>query len=138
MSLDYWSITGYGICMDDIYGCINKEKVNKTVRELNPDFDFGNDDVFEDETFYGDPYYNIAHFFCELDPDNIFNYGDTGNGTSYLLFEPSYPWSSFRQKEPQTQEEVDEKIINLLMPYFDIPINGLKGYIRYIDATGCG
>lgn len=138
MSVEYWGIIGYGICLSDIDEYINKEKINNIVRNINPDIEF-DDDVFDDDTFCGGLYMNLANFFCELDDSNILCYEDSGDGVCYLLFEPSFPWeTSYRKNELKTKDEIRNKIIDLLTPYYNIPINILKEKIIYINTIGCG
>ncbi len=139
MSMDYWGIVGYGLCLNDIEEYINREKFNQVVRDINPNLQFDEDDVFDDDTFCGGIYVNLAHFFTELDTNNNFCYEDNGDGECYLLFEPSYPWeTNYRKREPKTKEEVKERLINLLTPFYNMPINILKEKIDYINTMGCG
>ena len=139
MSMSYWGIVGYGVCINDIEKYINHEKVNKIVRSLFKEGDFyEDDDVFEDDTFYGNPYTNFGEFLCELDDDKIFNFDDDGQDKTFFLYEPIYPWSAKKEKQPQTVEECNDKIIKILKKVCDATYEQLEKEIGYISESGCG
>ena len=138
MSMCYWGIVGHGVCIDDIHKYINKEKVNKLVRELNPDIDLKeNEDVFEENVFYGDPYMNFAEFLCELDEDKIFTYDDDGNGRYFFMYAPSYPWRR-KNNEPKTIDECEDKLIAVLHKVCNTTYETLFSKIKDISEWGCG
>ena len=136
MSMDYWGIIGYGVCLDDIYDYLNREKVNTLVRKLLPKETF-EEDVFDDDTFYGNPYNNLAEFLCDLDEDKIFSWNDDGQGAPYFLYFPSYPWQR-KENEPTDVNEVTDKMVKILHKVYDMPINELRKMIHYISTYGCG
>lgn len=139
MSMSYWGIVGYGVCINDIEKYINHEKVNKIVRSLFKEEDFyEDDDVFEDDTFYGNPYYNFGEFLCELDDDKIFNFDDDGGDRTFFLYEPRYPWSGRKERQPNTVEECKDKIIKILKKVCDATYEQLENEIDYISESGCG
>lgn len=135
--VEHWGIKGFGVDIDDIWRYIDKEKVNALVRELIPDQKF-EEDVFDDDTFCGYPYYNFAEFLCDLDDKHIMDFDDDGNGKCYFLFMPSYPWS--RSKfEPMTAQECEEYILDTLHKVCNVNSDDeLSQYIKYINTTGCG
>lgn len=136
MSVSYWGINGYGICINDIEKYLNYEKVNKLVRSLNPDVEF-EDDIFEDSTFYGYPYISFADFLCELDDKKIMSYDDNGDGSSYFLYVPTYPWRR-KRNEPKTEQKLEEYIIKILLKVYDATYDQLSEHIDYIDTYGRG
>ena len=112
MSMDYWGIVGYGVSVENIRKYINEEKVNTLVRELNANELF-EDDVFDDDTFCGNPYNNFAEFLCELDETDTLTYDDDGNGGSYFLYCPKYPWY-IKENDPKSYKDIDESILKSL------------------------
>jgi len=138
MSMCYWGIVGYGVCIEDIAKYINHEKVNSIIRTLFKEEDFHeNDDVFEDDTFYGNPYTNFAEFLCDLDDDKIFSYDDDGQGRNFFLYVPRYPWHSKPDKEPETIEECEDKMVAVLQKVCNATDEQLKDCIKYISESGC-
>ena len=135
MSMDYWGIVGYGVDIDDISKYINHEKVNKLVRELLPDEDFEDSDVMDDDTFYGNPYFNFAEFLCKLDDDKIFDYDDDGQGRAFLLYHPTYAWTR-RSNEPSSCDECEQKLIKLLKKVCDCSTDDLLRHVGYINTYG--
>lgn len=138
MSMCYWGIVGYGVCIDDIYKYIDHGKVNKIIRTLFKEDDFyTDDDVFDDDTFYGNPYCNFAEFLCELDEDKIFNFDDDGQGKAFFLYEPNYPWHTLKNEDPKTIEECEDKMIAVLRKVCDAKDEDLRNCINYISESGC-
>ena len=136
MSMTYWGITGFGVCLTDIDKYLNKEKVNKFVRLGNPSMTF-EDDVFDDYTFYGDPYNNLAEFLCEFDDKNILTYDDNGENDAYLLYVPPYPWRATKN-EPKSQIELEDYILSILRKVYDADDYELRKSLDYINTWGCG
>ena len=136
MSMDYWPIIGYGVNLDKIYKYLNKEKVQKLIQDLNPN-EIIDDDVFEDDTFYGGLYTSFAEFLCELDDSHIFSYDDDGNNIEYFLYPPRYSWMK-RKNDPKTVAECDDMIVKVLKKVYDISDEELKTHIEYIDTVGMG
>ena len=137
MSMSYWGINGFGVCIDDIYKYIDNAKVNRKVREANPEITF-EEDVFDDDTFYGDPYTNIAEFICEtFDTRKILTWDDDGNGRAFLLYEPPYPWKA-TQNEPKTLAELGDYMVSVLRNVCDAGYDELADTLDYISKWGCG
>ena len=135
MSVSYWGIIGYGVKLNDIYKYIDHDKVNSLVRDLiNEDIE---GDVFDDDTFYGNPYSNFGEFLCEFDKDNIFMYDDNGNDESYFLFEPHYPWHA-NKNDPKTEEECADKIMAILRQISNGHNNEIRQCIDYVNEVGWG
>jgi len=136
MSVSYWGIVGYGVCIDNLYKYLDHEKINKIVRKLNLHYTF-DDDVLEDDTFEGAVYDCFAEFLCDLDDDNIFNWDDDGNGRSFFLYMPSYPWQR-KENEPQTLNQVRDRMVKLLKIVCDASSEDLYNTLGYISDWGCG
>lgn len=137
MSVSYWGIVGYGIDLDNIAEYLNKEKVNLLVRKNNPKEIF-EEDVFEDDTFYGNPYSGFGEFLSELDETNTIGWNNSGNtGKDYFLYEPKYPWT-VKNNDPTGYEDVENRIIKALLKVYDITEEEIKSKIGYIDDYGCG
>ena len=136
MSMDYWGITGFGVCLDDIDKYLNSEKVNKLIRRMFPKETF-EEDVFEDDTFYGDPYTNFAEFLCEFDNRKILSYDDDGQGVAYFLYVPPYPWKA-KENEPKSQEELEDYMLSILRKVYDADDYVLRNSLEYINAWGAG
>lgn len=134
MSMTSWGIVGYGVSIDDIYKYIDHEKVNAIIRKLFREEDF-TEDVFEDDTFYGNPYTNFAEFLCELDDDNIFSWDDDGQDKDYFLYEPSFSWAR-RPNEPSSMVECQDKMVNILKKVCDVKDADIRACIRYISDGG--
>ena len=139
--MDYWGITGYGINIDDIMDFVDKEKVKNIVcslfKELSPE-----DDIFDDDTFSGNPYNGFAEFLCDIDDTNLIGCETDGQGTSYFLYIPPYPWLVRGVPQPKNSEEVAQIIIKTLSKVCNFDINNAKEYenirkrIDYIDTYG--
>lgn len=136
MSVSYWGIVGFGVCLDDIDKYLDKEKINILVRKLNPDIEF-NEDVFDDYTFCGEPYTNLAEFLCELDYRHILSWADDGNNRAFFLYEPVYPWLSNSDKQPKSINEVKDYIISVLKKVCNTSYEDLSKEIDYISTWGC-
>lgn len=137
MSYCYWGITGYGLDVDDIYNYINHEKVNSLVRELMPNETF-EEDVFEDDTFYGSPYQNFAEFLCELDDTHTIIWEDGGNSNkAYFLYVPKYPWM-VKNNDPTSYKDVEDRIVNAVMKVCDADEEYVRSKIDSISDYGSG
>ena len=44
MSVSYWGIIGYGLCIDDIYKFINHEKVKHYVKKMVPEIEIDDEE----------------------------------------------------------------------------------------------
>ena len=137
MSVSYWGIVGYGVCLDDIDKYLDREKINILVRKANPDIEF-EEDVFDDYTFCGDPYSNLGEFLCELDDRNILSWDDDGNGRGFLLYEPIYPWLNNPSNQPKSMNETKDHIISVLKKVCDATYEELSKEIDFISTWGCG
>ena len=137
MSWCHWGIVGYGVDLDDIEKYINTEKVNKLVRELNPNEIF-DEDVFEDDTFCGNPYQNFGEFLSELDETNSLIWDDGGDsGKHFFLYEPKYPWM-IKNSDPVSYEDIEDRIIDVLTKVYDAETNVLRSKIDSISDYGSG
>ena len=136
MSMSYWGIVGYGVCVQDIEKYLNHPKVNRLVAEMNANTQF-DEDVFEDYTFYGEPYSNFAEFLCELDETNSLIYDDNGNGECYFMYAPKYPWS-VKENDPKSYKDVDDRILKVLKQVCDATEEELRDKIDFINTYGCG
>lgn len=138
MSMCYWMNEGVGIRCDDIYGRLDKHKCYLAVCEqlTNEEIDEAEFDI--DDFLYGYAFENIADFLCHLDDDDIFTFGDSGDGQYYLLYPPSFPWER-GDNEPQTIEEVHEKIVKVLLKATDLTPEEAEALIDDdIYEYGCG
>lgn len=137
MSVSYWGIVGYGVLIDDIMPFIDNELVNVEVRERNKDIEF-KEDVFDDDTFYGDPYTNFGEFLCELDKTNTLTWDDAGNcERTYLLYEPQYPWH-LKDNEPESYEDIEERIYNVIKQVGKVTQEEIHKLCYNISDAGCG
>jgi len=136
MSMDYWGITGYGVCLDDIEKYLDREKVNKIIRQMFPDEEF-TEDVFDGFMFCGDPYTNFAEFLCEFDDRKILTYDDDGQGVAYFLYVPPYPWKA-KENEPKTRKELEDYMISILRRVYDTDDCDLRNSLDYISTWGAG
>ena len=137
MSWTHWGIVGYGVDLDDIEKYINKEKVNLLVREINPLENF-DEDVFEDDTFCGNPYQNFGEFLSELDETKTIIWDDGGDsGKHFFLYEPKYPWM-IKNNDPASYEDIENRIINVLIKVSDIDKETLRSKIDFISDYGSG
>jgi len=136
MSMSYWPIVGYGVNLDELYEYLNKDKVNALIRDMIPNEEF-EEDVLEDDTFYGGVYTSFAEFLCELDDSKVFSYENDGATTEYFLYQPRYWWKK-KSNDPKTAAECDDMIAGVLKKVYDISDEELKTHIDYIDTVGMG
>lgn len=134
MSVSYWGIVGYGVCLEDIEKYLNKGKVIKYLKILDPEFE-AKDDPFSDDTFYGSPYDTLGDFLCHIDNKKIMNYTDNGYDRHYFLYEPPYPWHR-KANEPSSVTELKRYITDIINEIYDIPEKALNRYLDYIDTAG--
>jgi len=134
MSMTYWGIVGYGVCLDDLDPHLNNEKVNKLIREMNPDIVFEGD-VLSNDTFYGEAYDSFAEFLCDINEEEIFTWADDGQGTYYFMYTAPMPWE-MKLTEPKSLKEMKQRMADVLQKVYDIPFNTLIENITYIDTYG--
>lgn len=135
MSMTYWGIVGYGICLNDIDKYLNVKKINEKVRAANPKNTF-EEDVFDDNTFYGDPYSNLAEFICEtFDEKGILTWDDDGQDRCFLLYTPIYPWR-MTEKQPKSLKELNDYLISVLQTVYDATYDQLDTELDYISTWG--
>lgn len=138
MSMDYWGIVGYGVCVQDIEQYIDKEKVNILVRDINVNCCDFTEDVFEDDTFCGNPYQNFGEFLSELDETNTIIWDDGGESQkAFFLYVPKYPWM-YRNNDPKSIKDVEDRIIKVLKMVCNATEEELKKKIDFINDYGCG
>ena len=141
MSRDYWGITGYGIELDnDVINAMEEEKIRKLVNELNPEMHFTKN-VFNDETFCGEPYENLGEFLCELDETGTMTWDSDGFERVFFLYTPPYPWHDRGIKQPENSQQVMDNIMKILEKVCDFnnkeEYEKVKEKIDYIDTYGC-
>ena len=139
MSVSYWGIKGYGVNLDDVNKYIDNKKVNEIIRLLNPNITF-EEYVFDDCTFYGDPYSSFGEFLSDLDDTGTLTWEDGGNSEKcYFLYVPPYPWQT-KSNEPKSEKEIEDRIIKTLLRICETNTDpeDIRKYIEYIDDYGCG
>ena len=137
MSWSHWGIVGYGVDLDDITEYIDTEKVNKLVRELSPNETF-EEDVFEDDTFCGNPYENFGEFLSELDETNTIIWDDGGDSNKhFFLYEPKYPWM-IKNNDPVSYGDIEDRIIKVLLKVCNEDKEVLRSKIDHISDYGSG
>ena len=130
MSYENWNTYGYGICVDDIETTAEKllkvasmnENVLKNVREyleeIYPngykDKDLTLDDFEGLEGDYCE--HGIAYVLYQVIDDFTVTFADDYNGTAYILYTPTYPWS-MTEKEKNLKEE---DVKHVFKKYIDI------------------
>ena len=138
MSMSYWMNEGVGIRCDDIFDHLDKHKCYLVVQEQLPDEEIDEEGFELDDFLYGDAFENIADFLCCLDDDDIFTFGDSGDGQYYFLYPPTYPWGR-REKEPKSLEEVHSRIVSILLKVTDLTPQEAEALIDDdIYEYGCG
>jgi len=138
MSMCYWMNEGVGVRGSDIYWNLDKHKCFLAVKSQLPDEDINEDKFDLDDYLHGEVFQNIGDFLCHLDDDGIFTYGDDGDGQSYFLYPPSYPWNR-SDNEPQTLAEVHEKLIKVILKVTNLSMEEAEELIDDdIYEYGCG
>ena len=142
MSMSYWGITGFGLCMDDIYPALKQDAVKEKIKEMFKAIDTeGIDDVeniLDDDWFYGDPFSNFAEFLIDAyDSKKILTWDDDGNNRSFLLYEPPYPWR-LKEEDPKSSDELIEYMVDILQNVVDLPRDEIAKKLDYISTWGCG
>ena len=135
MSRCYWGITGYGICLNDIAKYLNKEKVVGYLKRISPNQTI-DEDPFENDTFYGNPYNSFVEFLLEFDEKNILDYESDGQDAEYLLYTPPYPWTATKN-EPKSLNELKDYIYSILRKVYDASADILYDAMYYVDTAGC-
>lgn len=114
MSMCYWMNEGIGIRSSKLYPFLDAHKCYVAVVSQLPDEDINEDDFELDDFFYGEPFENLGDFMCYQDNTGTLTFGDNGNGESYFLYVPSYPWER-AENEPLSLAEVHERIIDAVL-----------------------
>lgn len=138
MSRSYWGVVGYGINLRDIDKYLDEKSVNRLIREMNPNVEFSDTSVFEDDTFYGEPYNSFAEFLVKLDDTNTLTWETCGdNENEYLLYSPTYPWL-LKENEPKSYKDINDRLLNVLKKVYTLPEEEMLKYIDTISDYGCG
>ena len=142
MSVSYWGIVGYGICIDKIIPHLNNEKIKSKIKELFAPKDTESiddaEDVFDEDWFYGDPYSNFAEFLCEFDDKHILTWDDDGNGRAFFLYTPCYPWKFKPEELNLTVDDINMYMTDIIKLVCDLPDEDISNMIDYINDWGCG
>lgn len=138
MSMSYWMCEGIGIRTNDLYPFLNAEKCIKVIKEQLPDKEIDKETFDIDEYFYGEPFQNLGELLCHVDDTDTLTYGDNGNGEYYFYYIRSYPWER-KDNEPQSIEEVYERIIAAVIRLCDISSDAIRALVdEDIYDYGCG
>lgn len=146
MSMCYWMIEGIGIDAEKLRPYFNKRKLIDLILKQYPDDEnalewkgrrnlkgFDIDDYLD-----GGLFDNLADLLTHCDDTDTLTCGDDGNGGVYFYYPPSMPWHR-RENEPQTQEEVHQRIIDAVMEVTDLNEVEIEKLIDDdIYAVGCG
>lgn len=138
MSMSYWMCEGIGIRTNDLYPFLNAEKCIKVIKEQLPDEEIDEETFDIDEYFYGEPFQNLGELLCLVDDTDTLTYGDNGDGEYYFYYIRSYPWER-KDNEPQSIEEVYERIIAAVIRLCDISSDAIRALVdEDIYDYGCG
>lgn len=137
MSMNYWMIEGIGLNADDIEPHINKEKVARFFYQQFPDNEELKDMIaaggyssFDVEEYYfGNGFDNLADVLCHCDDTDSLTYCGDGDGNTYFYYPPSMPWHR-TANEPQTEQEVVERIIKAVQKITDMTEEEIKEVIN--------
>lgn len=122
MSLCYWSICGVGICAEDIYDYLDKEKLaNFLYSEITDGeeaerlrtliYEQRYDEVCLEDYFDNYAFDSLAEILYACDSTKLLTYGEDEDGMSYLFYPSSMPWQR-RNDEPENLKQVHDIIIN--------------------------
>lgn len=137
MSMVYWMNEGIGVSDDKLYPHLDKQKCFKFISDELPNLEIENNNFDLDDYMY-DPYMNLGDFMCHVDDTGLMSFGDNGNGTSYFLYSPSYPWQR-RANEPQSIQEVHDIIVRAIMKVTNLTAEDADKLIDDdIYEYGCG
>lgn len=146
MSMCYWMIEGIGIDVEKIRPHLNNRKLINFLVEQYPEEEEilywkGRRDVksFDiDDYLHGDLFDNLAELLTHCDDTDTLTFGDDGDGGVYFYYPPSMPWHR-RDNEPQSPQEVHERIIDAVMVITDLSEAEIEAMIDDdIYAVGCG
>lgn len=150
MSLEYWVIDGVGMDANVIRPHINKKKLAMFLREqLSGELDIVNDmdrmlitddfsDLDIDDYIGGSPFENIADILTYCDDTDTLTFALDGDGRYFLYYPPSMPWE-MRDTEPQSIEEVHERIITAVQKLTDLDAKTIDKWIdNDLYVIGCG
>jgi hypothetical protein len=129
---------GVGVRASKIYPYLDKHKCFVAVSNQLPDEEI-REDSFDIENFlHGDPFDDIGDFMCCLDDTATFTYGDNGNGESYCLYPPTYPWERL-ENEPTNIKEVHKRLIKIILHITNLTEQQAEELIENdIYEYGCG
>lgn len=137
--MDYFICQGVGILAEELLPFLNKQKCIEIIKKEYPDEEVSEADFDIEDYFHGAPFANLAELLTFCDDTNTITYGDTGGcGTSYFYYIPSYPWER-TENEPQSVDEVHERIIDAVLKLCDMPREQIEDMINdEIYDVGCG
>lgn len=137
MSTCYWMNEGIGVRDDKLYPHLDKQKCFRVISKELPELDIKMNNFNLDDYMF-DPFMNIGDFMCHVDDTGLMSYGDNGDGTSYFLYSPSYPWQR-KENEPQSIEEVHKIIVKAIMKVTNLTAKEAEKLIEDdIYEYGCG
>lgn len=137
--MDYFICQGIGISAEELFPFLDKQKCITTIKRLHPEAKVSEADFDIEDWIFGMPYDSLAELLTFCDDTNTITYGDTGGcGTSYFYYIPSYPWER-TENEPQSVDEVHERIIDAVLKLCDMPREQIEDMINdEIYDVGCG
>ena len=153
MSMEYWLIRGVGINADAVAPHIDLGKLTQLIRSNDNSQEkyqkflasFDAEDIGKNNAIdisdalydvYG--YENIADLLTFCDDTDTLTYDRDGEGGSYFYYAPSMPWEML-SNEPQTLDEVHDRIIKAVMKVTDLTREEILYMIDDdLYVVGCG
>ena len=138
MSMIYWMNEGIGIRASDLYPHLDRHKCCLFVRSELPG-EVIPEEGFDLEDYMGfEVYDNLGDFMCHVDDSGMMTYGDSGDGESYFLYPPSYPWC-LRENEPMSPQAVHDIIVRAVLKVTNLTEEQAEALIDDdIYEYGCG
>ena len=143
MSTRYGAVYGYGIPVDGLGDRIVPEKFRDFAIENGLWLDKYDEEIEEhgfDSTIIVEclqfEYMSLEELFASLDDSGFLDYDNGIENGGYLLYYPSYPWSTGRRAE--SREQVDTAIINAIQRLTDMTDDEIRSKICYISDAYYG
>jgi hypothetical protein len=139
MSISYWVIEGVGIEADKIWPYLNYDKVLDVLYDLMPNNkniaklfverkDTGKCPEFDIDDFVdGQLFDSLADLLTFCDDTDTITYGYDGE-RDYFYYPPSMPWERV-EADPETREEVHQRIITAIQKVADLAAEEIDGMI---------
>lgn len=145
MSMDYWSVSGIGVNIEELFvkRMLNPHKVLDLLgTKIKGMEKASKDELWEEMDWVTD----VSDLVCELTSKGSENFSNllieasTGNMDRgvFILYSPNYPWNMSDFEESLSMKDVEDELVRLLSLVMDEDESDLRALIQEVYEPGCG